>query len=106
MREQGGREERVWEALKDVHDPEMPISLVDMGMVYGVCLEGQRVKIQLGLTATACPAVEFIREDITRRLGQEGFREIEIELVWDPPWTKERITPEGRLALRAWGISV
>ncbi len=99
-------ETRVWEALKEVNDPEMPISLVDMGMVYGVSVEGRTVRIQLGLTATACPAIEFIRDDITRRLQHEGFDEIEIELVWDPPWTKDRITDEGRLMLSAWGISV
>jgi len=99
-------EEQVWQALRDVNDPEMPISLVDMGMVYGVITEGRAVKVQLGLTATACPAIEFIREDITNRLRQEGFEQIEIELVWDPPWTKERISEEGRLRLRAWGISV
>jgi phenylacetate-CoA oxygenase PaaJ subunit len=97
---------RVWEALREVHDPEMPISLVDMGMVYDVVVEGRRAKVQLGLTATACPAIEFIREDITRRLRQEGFNEVEIELVWDPPWTKDRISDEGRLILSTWGIGV
>lgn len=99
-------EEQVWQALRDVNDPEMPISLVDMGMVYGVIAEGHKAKIQLSLTATACPAIEFIREDITNRLRQEGFEQIEIELVWDPPWTKERISEEGKFRLRAWGISV
>lgn len=99
-------EARVWEALKDVNDPEMPISVVDLGMIYGVTVEGQTAKIQLGLTATACPAIEFIREDISKRLRQEGFQSVEIELVWDPPWTKERISEEGRWKLRRWGISV
>ncbi len=98
-------EEQVWQALRDVNDPEMPISLVDMGMVYGVDVEGRTVKVRLGLTATACPAIEFIREDITKRLQQEGFEHIEIELVWDPPWTKERISEEGKFKLRRWGIS-
>lgn len=99
-------ETRVWEALKEVNDPEMPISLVDMGMVYGVKVDDTRVRIELGLTATACPAIEFIREDITNRLQQEGLPAVEIELVWDPPWTKDRISEEGRLILSTWGISV
>lgn len=99
-------EERVWEALRDVHDPEMPISLVDMGMVYGVTVEGRATKVQLGLTATACPAIEFIRQDISERLRREGFQQIEIELVWDPPWTKDRISEQGKLILSTWGISV
>jgi len=101
-------EARVWEALKDVNDPEMPISLVDMGMVYGVSVDPQEraVTVKLGLTATACPAMDFIREDVTKRLCQEGFRRVEVEWVWDPPWTKERISEEGRLLLSCWGISV
>ena len=96
----------VWEALRDVTDPEMPISLVDMGMVYGVLVRGRSVRVQLGLTATACPAMDFICQDVRERLRQEGFTEIEIEFVWDPPWTKERMSEEGKIALRHWGISV
>jgi len=99
-------QEQVWEALKEVDDPEMPISLVDMGMVYDVHIEGGHVCIELGLTATACPAIDFIFSDIRERLGQDGYDDVEIELVWDPPWTKERISDEGRFALSTWGVSV
>jgi metal-sulfur cluster biosynthetic enzyme len=98
--------ERVWEALKDVNDPEMPISLVDMGMIYGVEVEGANARIQVGLTSTACPAIDWIKEDITERLLQESIEKVEVELVWDPPWTNERITEEGRFILTTWGISV
>ncbi len=99
-------EARVWEALREVNDPEMPISLVDMGLVYAVRVEGNKAQIQLGLTATACPAMDFIAYDVRERLREEGLAEIEIEFVWDPPWTKERISEEGKLALRAWGVSL
>jgi metal-sulfur cluster biosynthetic enzyme len=99
-------EAQVWEALKEVNDPEMPISLVDMGMIYGVSLENGTAHIQLGLTATACPAIEFIFHDIRERLAHEGLKQVEIELVWDPPWTKARISTEGQIALQHWGISV
>lgn len=99
-------EARVWEALKDVNDPEMPISLVDLGMIYGVSVQRDHVHIQLGLTATACPAVDFIFSDIRSRLAQDGFGDVRIELVWDPPWTRERISEEGRFLLCAWGVSV
>jgi len=100
---------QVWEALHDVEDPEMPISIVDLGLVYEVQVQPSgQVSIKLGLTATACPAIDFICEDIRTRLTQEGIQpdEIEIELVWDPPWTKARISEEGRFQLRSWGISV
>lgn len=99
-------EARILEALKEVNDPEMPVSLVDMGMIYGVRVEGQSVHIELGLTATACPAIEFIFSDIRERLAQEGCSQVDIELVWDPPWTKSRISEEGRFILTTWGLSV
>jgi phenylacetate-CoA oxygenase PaaJ subunit len=106
MGEQTSPEELVRRALQDVNDPEMPISLVDMGMVYGVEVRGRTVKVKLGLTATACPAMDFIREDVAERLRREGFQRVDVEWVWDPPWTKERISEEGRLILSAWGVSV
>jgi len=101
-------EAQIWDALKDVNDPEMPISLADMGMIYGVSVEGHKARILLGLTATACPAIDFIFTDIRERLAQDGLEKenIEIRLVWDPPWTKSRISEEGRIALQHWGISV
>lgn len=101
-------ETQIWDALKEVNDPEIPISLVDMGMIYGVKIEERNVQILLGLTATACPAIEFIFTDIRERLAQDGLKrdEIAIKLVWDPPWTKSRISEEGRIALQHWGISV
>ena len=99
-------EAQVWDALKDVNDPEMPISLVDLGMIYGVNVQCAQVHIQLGLTATACPAVDFIFSDIRARLAQDGFHDVRIELVWNPPWTKERISEEGRFLLCTWGVSV
>lgn len=99
-------EAQIIEALKEVNDPEMPISLVDMGMIYGVRIEGRTVHIQLGLTATACPAIDFIFSDIRERLSQEGCDGVDIELVWDPPWTKDRISEEGRFILTTWGLSV
>lgn len=99
-------EAQIWEALKDVNDPEMPISLVDMGMIYDVTLNEKSARIQLGLTSTACPAIDFIFEDIRERLQEEGLEDVAVELVWDPPWTNDRITEEGRFILSTWGISV
>jgi phenylacetate-CoA oxygenase PaaJ subunit len=99
-------EDQIIAALKEVDDPEMPISIVDMGMVYGVELQDDVTKVQLGLTATACPAIDFIFMDIKDRLKQEGCDHVDIELVWDPPWTKDRISEEGRFILTTWGLSV
>jgi metal-sulfur cluster biosynthetic enzyme len=106
-------EERVWRALYEVPDPEFPISLVDLGLVYGVEVDesdpngGARVTVALTLTATACPCVEFIKWDVRDRLLQEpGVTEVDVHLTWDPPWTTDRITDRGRDALRRAGVSI
>ena len=98
--------EATWDALREVLDPEMPISLVDLGLIYGVALEDGVVKIQLTFTATACPCMEFIREDIRDRLEPEPWIDgVEIEEVWSPPWTTDMITPEGRAKLKKFGVT-
>jgi len=92
--------------LREVLDPEIPISLVDLGLIYGVEVTGGRAMIRITYTATACPCMEFIREDIRERLLREPWLEaVEIQEVWDPPWTRDRITPEGRAALRHLGVA-
>ena len=92
-------------ALNEVLDPEIPISLVELGLVYDVGWEAGVARVALTYTATACPCMEFIREDVTDRLEREGWiREVRLVEVWDPPWTAERITPEGRRKLRGLGV--
>lgn len=95
-----------WRALDEVLDPEIPISLPELGLIYGVEVDGGVARIELTYTATACPCMEFIREDITDRLESETWIDsVELIEVWDPPWTSERITPDGRAKLRALGVS-
>jgi metal-sulfur cluster biosynthetic enzyme len=106
-------EERVWRALYEVPDPEFPISLVDLGLVYGVEVKEPdgaaeaSVTVSLTLTATACPCVEFIKWDVRDRvLAEPGVAEVDVRITWDPPWTTERITERGRSALRRAGVSI
>ena len=96
-----------WEALGEVLDPEIPISLVELGLIYGVELDGGTARIRLTYTATACPCMEFIREDVADRLTAEPWIDgVELVEVWDPPWTGERITAEGRSKLKHLGVGV
>lgn len=93
-------------ALNEVLDPEIPISLVELGLVYGVEWRDGSARVELSYTATACPCMEFIREDVTDRLEREPWIErVELVDVWSPPWTTDRITPEGRAKLRHLGVS-
>ena len=95
-----------WDALQEVLDPEIPISLPELGLIYGVEVDRGTVTVRLTFTATACPCMEFIKEDITDRLESEHWiHEVELVEVWDPPWTSDRITPEGRAKLRELGVS-
>jgi metal-sulfur cluster biosynthetic enzyme len=96
----------IWSALKEVMDPEFPISLVDLGLIYDVRRRDRTVEIDLTFTATACPCMDFIHEDIRARLLREAdIDEVKINQVWDPPWTADRISEEGRKVLKNFGVA-
>ena len=100
-------EKRCWAALAEIQDPEMPIGLVDLGLIYGVAVDGPSVKVDLTFTAMGCPASDFILEDIRERLlAEPGVEQVEIRIVWDPPWSSDRLTEAGRDALEMWGLAV
>jgi len=96
----------LWDALREVTDPEIPISIVDMGLVVDLKEREGIVDLKLTFTAMGCPAMEFIMDDIRSRLLQEpGVKEVRIDIVWDPVWTKARLSEEGIEIMRTWGIS-
>ncbi len=98
-------QEEVLTALKDCYDPEIPVNIVDLGLIYGVKFdpaedEKQDVTIDLTLTSQGCPAHVSISEQIKMRLTQlPGVRNANVNVVWTPPWTPERISPEARKQL-------
>ncbi len=99
--------QRFWSALSEVQDPEMPVNLVDLGVIYGITERDGVVEVDLTFTAMGCPASDFILEDVRERLLREaGVREVRINVVWDPPWTSARMSEAGRDALEAWGLAV
>jgi metal-sulfur cluster biosynthetic enzyme len=97
----------LWAALEDVLDPEFPLSVVDMGLIYGLRREVETARVQITFTAMGCPCMDFIVHDIrTRLLKEPGIANVQIEIVWDPPWTKGRLTEKGRERLRRVGVAV
>ena len=99
--------DRLWAALKDVEDPEFLISVVDMGLIVDIRREGRRANVQLTFTSMGCPATDMIVDDVRGRLLMEpDIDEVGVEIVWDPIWSKQRLTPEGRLALLEMGVAV
>ena len=98
-------EARLWKALREVEDPEIPISVVGMGLIVSLAYADGVVDIELTFTAMGCPAMDFIQDDIRERLLQEpDVDEVRIEVVWDPVWTRSRIRDESRATMRRLGI--
>ena len=97
--------EQVWTALADVEDPEIPvISLVDLGVVRNVRVDGARVHVEFTPTFLGCPALEVMRSQMAEAIEAIGG-EPEVEVVMDDSWSTDKITPEGREKLRAAGFA-
>ena len=100
------REEAVWRALEEVKDPEIPVvSVVEMGIVREVTVDGDRVSVKMTPTFSGCPAVHVMEAEIEKRVRQMGAEEVTVETVLHPPWTTDWITDEARQKLKAFGLS-
>ncbi len=94
------QEEDVMEALRDCYDPEIPVNVVDLGLIYEVAIQPPRVDVKMTLTAIGCPMAPEVMTEVRERLLQiPGVEEAGVELVYDPPWTPERMTEEARWEL-------
>ncbi len=100
-------EARVWDALAGVPDPEIPaVTVVDMGMIDSVELQGGRARIVLLPTFTGCPALSVIESDIASAArAVDGVESVTVDVSFEPPWTSDRITAEGRDKLRGFGLA-
>ena len=97
--------EQVRQALREVLDPEYPVSIVDLGLIRGIQVEGTTLRIRMTYTSMGCPCMEMIQDDIRERLGRlAGIERVEIEIVWEP-WTRRDISPEGWKQLRKVGVT-
>ncbi|MFC6798581.1 MULTISPECIES: 1,2-phenylacetyl-CoA epoxidase subunit PaaD [unclassified Haladaptatus] len=102
-----GVERRVWDALYEIEDPEMPISIVDLGLIYGVTVEDGHADVKMTLTYTGCPARKMLTTDIEEAVAAvEGVESMDLDLVWSPPWTVEMVTEQGKEDLREFGLSI
>ena len=102
-------EARLWEALRHVEDPEIPVSVVGMGLIVSLAYdpEARAALLELTYTTMGCPAMDFIQDDIREALEADpDVDEVRIEVVWDPVWTKDRIRAEARERMRELGIAV
>ncbi|WP_254840883.1 1,2-phenylacetyl-CoA epoxidase subunit PaaD [Natronomonas marina] len=102
-----GLDAAVWEHLYEVEDPEMPVSVVDLGLIYDVTVEDGTATVTMTLTYTGCPARDYLTEDVRQAAARaEGVDDAEVELVWSPEWSLEMVTEAGKADLREFGVSV
>jgi FeS assembly SUF system protein len=94
-------EHRLIAALRTIYDPEIPVNIYDLGLIYVVDVdEHGMVNVEMTLTAPACPVAGTLPGQVEEVLRQvEGVRDASVELVWDPPWSQERMSEEARLTL-------
>ncbi|MEM4367501.1 MAG: metal-sulfur cluster assembly factor [Candidatus Aenigmatarchaeota archaeon] len=90
---------QVMKKLKECYDPEIPINIVDLGLVYDVKIEGKNVYIKMTLTSIGCPLAGFISEDIQNKIKELGAENVEVEIVWDPPWAPDKMSKQAKAIL-------
>jgi FeS assembly SUF system protein len=93
--------QKIIEELHTVYDPEIPVDIYELGLVYDVSVdEGGKVGIRMTLTSPMCPAAEMLPPEVeTKARGVEGVSSVELDLVWDPPWSPERMSEAAKLEL-------
>ncbi len=99
--------EQIIEVLRQIYDPEIPVNIYDLGLIYGIEIKDDKVKIRMTLTAPGCPLAGYLQQEVKQRLeALEGVKEAEVEIVWEPRWTVDMMTEEGKEALRALGFNI
>ena len=92
--------DEIKEALRDVYDPEIPVNVYDLGLVYDIRLNGGQVYVQMTLTAPGCGMGPYIAQNAEWRIAEvEGVEDVEVDMVFDPPWNPEMITEDGKKLL-------
>jgi metal-sulfur cluster biosynthetic enzyme len=92
--------ETVYDQIRQVFDPEIPVNIVDLGLIYDVAVEGNTCKVRMTLTSQSCPEAKTLPDMVKRRCNSvKGIDATEVEIVWTPAWGPQMISPEGRKAL-------
>lgn len=87
--------DKIIEALREVYDPEIPINIVDLGLIYDIQIHPERITVQMTLTTPHCPLAGMLQIQVKNVLHKlDRVRRADVELVWDPPWTPDRLSPD------------
>lgn len=101
--------DEIRDALSEVYDPEIPVNIVDLGLVYSIEVEEETgsAHIEMTLTSMGCPIADSIKRNVSvAASGVEGVEDVTVELVWEPPWSPEKATETGKAKLESMGIRV
>ena len=92
--------EEIVKALKECYDPEIPVNVWDLGLIYDVNVDGDMVHVKMTLTAPGCPMHTFISKEVKEKLQSvSGVKEATVEVVWDPPWSPDKMSPDAKAQL-------
>lgn len=93
----GVTKETVIEMLEQIFDPEIPVNIYDLGLIYDIAIDDGKVAVKMTLTSQHCPAAQSLPATVRESVARiPGVREVDVAIVWDPPWTKDLITQDGR----------
>jgi len=92
--------EDIMKALKECYDPEIPVNVWDLGLIYDVAVDGDKVHVKMTLTAPGCPMHSFISREVKEKIQSvSGVKEATVEVVWDPPWSPDKMSQEAKTQL-------
>ena len=97
--------EQVRESLKNCMDPEVPLSIIDMGLIYGIDIsENNDVNIKMTMTTKGCPLHDTMVDDVKRYTKKiSGVNNVQVDIVWDPPWTMDKMSDEAKAKMKGFG---
>lgn len=97
-------EKQILDALKECYDPEIPVNIVDLGLIYDIEVVDSRVSIKMTLTSTGCPASSMISQNVRNRVLQiPEVKDVDVQIIWEPAWTPARMSEEAKQKLRWTG---
>ena len=91
---------KIIEEIKKIYDPELPVNIYELGLIYDIKVDGSKAKIKMTLTTPNCPVAESLPKEVKEGAMQvEGIDDVDLQLVWDPPWTKDMMSDAAKLEL-------
>ncbi len=100
--------DEIYEALKVVRDPEIPVNIVDLGLIYNVKIDDEKnVEVEMTLTSMGCPVQDLLKTDAEMAIMKvDGVKSANVEFVWSPPWGPDKMTEDGKKQMRMFGFNV